>query len=110
MIKWAVTSTGDRWADRFIRWSLAFAAVGVLLVAAPTMSSHFALPKLLCLSLGLLGAWTALAFRSAGPKATPSTPLDKPLLLALAAFVLCAVFSEDPLVSLLGNHHMYAYG
>ena len=84
---------------------LVLATAGTLLAFSTGLADRYALPKFLVLSLGTCMAWLGLA-RKARKEGFPlgRTPLDLPMLALLAAAVLAAVFSLDPVLSVLGHY------
>lgn len=83
------------------------ATAAVMLLWAPVLSSAFALPKLVLLSLG--GVAGALAVCAGAPLELERS-LARPLGFGLAVLTLCAALSQDPWLSFVGDYNTYACG
>lgn len=86
---------------------LILAAAGTPLFFSSSFVAVYAFPKLLGLCAGVcLAAWGAVR----SPAGAGASPLDRPLLACAGALAVCAVFSLDRAVSVLGQHNFYAHG
>lgn len=94
------------------QWALLAAVLGPLFAAWPGVATPYTLPKLAVLSLGLaaasLGAPRRLSEGGRGSGAGPD--ILRPLAACILVLGLSCVFSENWLISLLGEYEQRGFG